>query len=222
MRPTRSPASTWMSMPSRATMPAKRLVMPWARSTVVTTTTPTPAGAAVSVASSDERPSGSAGSGARPPSRPSSQARPCTRSPSGWRAYWMVPRPKRMKRQSAASGKTSGMASSSRRIQPRKAPFSTTASNRANIAAAVMAPARLPGREGHDQHQPEEGGQRREVAAVVHVLLVDRQHAPRRARRRSPTPRRPPAGCARARCRSTARPPRCRAGRAACGRWSPG
>ena len=52
-------------------------------------------------------------------------------------------------------------------------------------------------------------GERREVVAVVHVLLVDRQHRAaepgderRRWRRRS-------AGPARARCRSTARPPRC-------------
>ena len=84
--------------------------------------------------------------------------------PSGWRAYWMVPSPNRMKRHCGDIGKTPGMPLSPRRIHSKSAPFSTIGVEQAEGDAGLDRALDVRDAEGDDEHQPEQRRERREVA----------------------------------------------------------
>ncbi len=100
---------------------------------------------------------------------------PYSTRPSGWRAYRIVPSPKRTSTHFPEIGKSPGIRPGSRRIQPRNAPLRTTGSNSTNASAAWIAPemVRTPSVTTTTTQKSATNG--REVAAVVHVLLLHRE-----------------------------------------------
>ena len=132
-----------------------------------------------------------------------------------------VPSPKRMKRHCGDTVRASVTPLSPRKIHSKSAPFSTIASKRPKATPAWIAPSTVRDPSVTTTHQPEQRRERREVARVVHVLLVDAQHGAAEPGDEPGDGEGDRAGLGRPRCRSTARPARCPAGPAGSARPCP-
>ena len=164
------------STPSRAMMPEKDLVISRASSTARH-----PTGSSVRAGA------GASGSGVPTDPRGSRSVRawarrlPCSTRPSGWRANWMARQAEQHVAPLGGDGEQVGDAGVAAQDPPDEGPLEHDGVDEGVGGAGERGPLDGAGPEGHHQHQPEQGGERGEVAGVVHVLLVEAQHRPAQA-----------------------------------------
>ncbi len=141
---------------------------------------------------------------------------PFSTRPSGWRANWMVPSPKRMNRHCGDTVQRLGDAALAAEDPLEERAVQHDRLEEAEGDTGLDGPLDGARPEGDHEHQPEQRRERREVARVVDVLLVDAQHRAAEAGDEPGDGEGDRAGLGRPRCRSTGRPARCPARPGAC------
>ena len=116
------------------------------------------------------------GAAARRAARSADRRLRASTMPSGWRANWMAPRPNRTNRHFGEIGKMSGDPVGAAQDPAEEGALQDRRGRTARTSRAACDRALdRAGAERDDEHEPEQGGERREVVAVVHVLLLHRQ-----------------------------------------------